>query len=295
MAPLTSVFIHFLSGSKNEPNAVREVLQEYGTLRPHLKLDDENVEFIVGNCEPEVGQYVEGQTEVIVGDQTLNVFKRIHVCCYKDTFMYNFDRMRIDYIEPYFNTQQRCEFKAGFEFSQDGKRFHVVAVDPADSLGVVGKDTIIFFEDHIERDVLESLQVLPYETGLPDKYRPTKLSLDEQGLLRDYLKPYFEQRSAGLKRTEVLEIDGVKFKIIGMKPDPGDKVGGGVGKDTVITCKGVALRESFEPKAKAASSKAKAKAKGKAAAAKAGPPAPDQGQSHSGDGGSSGNGNCTIS
>jgi len=121
---------------------------------------------------------------------------------------------------------------------------------------------VVFFEDHIERTVLESLHLLPYETGLPEKYRPTRLSLDEEGILRDYVRPYFEQRSSGLRKTDIVEIQGVKFKIMAMKPDPGDQVGGGVAKDTVLSCKGVALKESFAP-----ASRAKGKAKAKAAAA----------------------------
>ena len=41
--------------------------------------------------------------------------------------------------------------------------------------------------------------------------------------------------------------------------------GGGVGRDTVISCKGVALKKAFEPKAKSASgTAAKAKPKPKA-------------------------------
>lgn len=242
MAPLRSCFLHFFAGVPNNPSAVRLVLDERGTLQSGLKLDAPGVEFLVGECTPSVGQYVEGKTEVIVGDEKLSIFKRVQVCPYKDTFEYSYDRMMFDYIEPYFNTQQQCNFSTGFDFAYQGRRFNVVAVDPAGTSGVVGKDTVVFFEDYIERKVLKHIQILPYETGLPEKYRPTKLSLDEEGLLRDFVRPYFEQRSSPVKKGDVLEIDGVKFKVLTLTPDPGE-TGAGVGSGTTFSCKGVALRE----------------------------------------------------
>ncbi|CAJ1403253.1 unnamed protein product [Effrenium voratum] len=160
-----------------------------------------------------------------------------------------------NHIVPYFQSSQVGEFTKGFDFSHDGVRFQVVGVLPEDGYGVAGQSTEIFYEGpEIERKVLERLHALPFEDGLPEKYRPSKLSLDEAALLRDFLRPYFGQRSATVKANDVLEIQGVKFKVISTRPTEG----GGVGKDTELVCQGVALRESFQP---AARSKAKAAAK----------------------------------
>mmetsp|Transcript_14841 Transcript_14841/g.42768 ORF Transcript_14841/g.42768 Transcript_14841/m.42768 type:complete len:285 (+) Transcript_14841:58-912(+) len=284
MAPLKGVLIHLLAGAKNEEAAVVDALVEQGTLSTGLRVDSGDVEFIVGTCDPEVGQYVKGRTEVIVGDQTLRVFKKVHVLPYLDTFAYNNDLMYFENIKPYFDTKQRGEFSVGFDFAYKGVRFSVVGTEPADSFGVVGRDTIVFYEGPaIERSVLDRVQLVPFEDGLPEKYRPTKLSLDEQGLVRDYLRPYFEQRSAVVAPGEVLEIQGVRFKVVATRPSSG----GGFGRDTELACQGVALRAAFstDPAAKA---KAKGKAKAKAGALPGGVrPAP---------GGSDGSGGgCAIS
>ena len=168
-----------------------------------------------------------------------------------------------NHIVPYFQTQQVGEFTKGFEFSHDSVRFQVVGVQPEDSYGVVGHSTEIFYEGpEIERKVLERLQLLPFEEGLAEKYRPSKLSLDEPGLLRDYVRPYFVQRSADIRAGDVLQIRDLRFKVVATRPSEG----GGVGKDTELACQGVALKEHFKPPARA---KPKGKASAKAAAAKA--------------------------
>ena len=97
---------------------------------------------------------------------------------------------------------------------------------------------------------------------MPEKYRPSKLSLDEAGLLRDFVRPYFEQRSTSIKAGDIVEIRKVKFKVITTRP----AAGGGVGKETELACQGVALKESFQPTRAAAS---RPKAAAKTAAAKA--------------------------
>ncbi|CAJ1403252.1 unnamed protein product [Effrenium voratum] len=138
---------------------------------------------------------------------------------------------------PYFQSSQVGEFTKGFDFSHDGVRT---------AYGVAGQSTEIFYEGpEIERKVLERLHALPFE-ACREKYRP-----QQAALLRDFLRPYFGQRSATVKANDVLEIQGVKFKVISTRPTEG----GGVGKDTELVCQGVALRESFQP---AARSKAKA-------------------------------------
>ena len=182
----------------------------------------------------------------------------------QDTFKYNFDHMYHNHIVPYFQTQQVGEFTKGFEFSYESVRFQVVGVQPEDSYGVVGHSTEIFYEGpEIERKVLQRLQLLPFEDGLPEKYRPNKLSLDEPGLLRDYVKPYFAQRSADVRAGDVLQIRELRFKVVATRPSEG----GGVGKDTELACQGVALREHFKPQPRGQpKGKATAKAAAKAAA-----------------------------
>lgn len=182
----------------------------------------------------------------------------------QDTFKYNFDHMYHNHIVPYFQTAQIGEFTKGFEFSFEGVRFQVVGVQPEDSYGVVGSETEIFYEGpEIERKVLERLQLLPFEEGLHQKYRPTKLTLDEAGLLKDFVRPYFEQRSTSVKAGDVLEINNVKFKVITTRPTEG----GGVGRDTEFACQGVALKETFQPPARAVRPKAAAKTAAAKAAA----------------------------
>eukprot|EP00929_Paragymnodinium_shiwhaense_P027113 TRINITY_DN15990_c0_g1_i2.p1 TRINITY_DN15990_c0_g1~~TRINITY_DN15990_c0_g1_i2.p1 ORF type:complete len:234 (+),score=64.51 TRINITY_DN15990_c0_g1_i2:462-1163(+) len=201
--------------------------------------------------------------QVILGDKALTVFKKVHVLPYKDTFTYNYDFMYHHHLVPYFETGQTGEFTTGFEFHNNGVRFQVVGVQPENTHGVVGKNTEVFYEGPaIERKVLERLHLLPFEAGLPDRYRPTRLTLDDKGLVRDYVRPHFEQRSAEVAPGEIIDIKGVSFKVIACRPTDG----GGVGKDTELVCNGVALKP-------AASAKAKGKAKAKATAGGGGYPA----------------------
>lgn len=289
MAPLIFLRVHFLNSEKNEEEPVLAALADYGTLTTGLRIEADGVELIVTTCVPDAGQYVRGKTECIAADQVLPVFQKVHVLPYKDTFRYNFDFMYHEHIVPYFNKKQAGEFTVGNDFAYDGVRFRVEGVLPENTMGVVGKDTTIFFEgDPIERQVLERLQVCPYKEGLPEKYMPNPLSLDEPALLRDYLRPYFEQRSAIVGPGETLEIQGVRFKVIALKPGGG----GGVGKETELACQGVALRENFG----GASAKAKAKSKASAKAGAAGSSASSAAQSKGGGKGSDGkNQNCTVS
>ncbi|CAE7033418.1 B''BETA [Symbiodinium sp. KB8] len=252
----------FFSIFTNTAEAVRSALRDFeDDLHTGLRLESPGAELVVGACEPPAGGRFGAKTEIILADQVLGVFQKIHVLPYKDTFKYNFDHMYHNHLVPYFQTQQVGEFTKGFEFSYDSVRFQVVGVQPEDSYGVVGHNTEIFYEGpEIERKVLERLQLIPFEEGLPDKYRPNKLSLDEAGLLRDYVRPYFAQRSAAVRTGETLQIRDLRFKIIATRPSEG----GGVGKETELACQGVALKEHFKPPPRA---QPKGKAAAKAAAA----------------------------
>ena len=99
---------------------------------------------------------------------------------------------------------------------------------------------------------------------MPEKYRPSKLSLDEAGLLKDFVRPYFEQRSKSIKAGDTVEIRNVYFKVITTRPAEG----GGVGKETELACQGVALKESFQPPARTSRPKAAAKTAAAKAAAR---------------------------
>merc|ERR1712217_690199 len=168
--------------------------------------------------------------------------------------------MLSNHITPFFENCQAGAFTEGFEFSHEGVRFCVVGVMPEKGYGVAGKNTTIFFEgDAIERDVLKSLNVVPFEDGLPDRYRPTKMSLAEDAIKRDFTLPYFTQRSAPVKVAEMLEIEGLKFKVVSCTPS----AGGGFGRDTELQCKGVALKMAFEKTAAKSKAAVKAKAKPK--------------------------------
>ncbi|CAE8602150.1 unnamed protein product, partial [Polarella glacialis] len=219
---------------------------------------------------------------VILADQVLKVFQKVHVLPYQDTFKYNYDFMYHEHLVPYFQTAQVGEFTEGFDFAQNGVRFSVISVEPKDSYGVVGQATDIFYEGPaIERKVLDRLQLVPFELGLPEKYRPTRLSLDEAALLRDYVRPYFQQRSAPVSMGQAIHIQGVKFKVVACRPSEG----GGVGKDTELACQGVALKgagdfRSPAPKARPGSApKSKAASRPPAAAGSEGSRAWNVGQS----------------
>lgn len=234
-----------------------------------LRLDGPDAEFIVGTCEPSTGRYVANKTAVTLADQVLNVFEKLHVLPYKDTFTYNYDFMYHEHIKPFFLTSQAGEFTVGFDFAYKGVRFNVVGTLPEKSYGVAGQATQIFYEGPaIERKVLERLQLVPFEDGLPERYRPTKLSLDEAALLSDYLKPYFAQRSASLSPGEAFHVKGVKFKVVSCRPAEG----GGVARDTELACQGVALKEADAFRTAKAKAKPKAAPSGQEAArAPAGP------------------------
>ncbi|CAK0823799.1 unnamed protein product, partial [Prorocentrum cordatum] len=107
----------------------------------------------------------------------------------QDTFKYNDDYMFNEHIVPFFHTAQVGEFTTGYDFAHKGVRFSVMGVLPEDSYGVVGRMTEVYYEGPaIQRKVLHRLQVVPFEDGLPERYRPTRLSLDEAALLQDYVR-----------------------------------------------------------------------------------------------------------
>lgn len=257
MGVLRRLTVHGLAGARNEEEGVLQALSDQGTLSSGLRLDGPGVEFIVGNCEPATGSFDRARTEVIMADQVLKVFQKIHVLPYQDTFKYNYDYMYNEHIVPYFHTCQVGEFTVGYDFAHAGVRFTVVGVLPEKAYGVVGQSTEIFYEGPpVERQVLERLQLLPFEEGLPEKYRPSKLTLDGEALLRDHVRPHFEQRSATVAPGDVLPLNGIRFKVVACRPSQG----GGVGRDTELICQGVALREAFAARPKAGPKAAGAKA-----------------------------------
>jgi len=267
MVKLTRIFVHCLAGHSNTPDAIKDTLRAAEMLKPGMRVDGPGAEVIVGSCEPVSGGRLDARTEVTVGTEVLSVFDKVHVLPYKDTFKFNYDHMYHNHIAPYFHTCQVGEFSSGFDFAHEGVRFSVVGVVPEGVYAVVGCNTQVFYEGPpIERDILHSANLVPYQEGLHERYRPTTLSLDSEALLRDYVRPYFAQRSAKIVPGDVLEIKGVRFKVTGCAPS----TGGGVGRGTQLECKGVALKESF------AKSKAKAKAKANAVA-QTGHTAPDEG------------------
>eukprot|EP00419_Tripos_fusus_P037309 CAMPEP_0172765080 /NCGR_PEP_ID=MMETSP1074-20121228/178564_1 /TAXON_ID=2916 /ORGANISM="Ceratium fusus, Strain PA161109" /LENGTH=284 /DNA_ID=CAMNT_0013599963 /DNA_START=24 /DNA_END=875 /DNA_ORIENTATION=+ len=258
MVILRRLTVHGLDSAKNGEEDIFRLLADQEELSAGMRIDGPGAELIIGNCEPSLGSFSQGKTEVTLADHVLKVFQKVHVLPYHDTFKYNFDHMYLHHMVPYFQSCQSGEFTEGFDFTHENVRFSVVGVFPAKSYGVVGQATEIFYEGPaIERRVLQRLQVVPYEVGLPEHYRPTKLSLDEAALLSDFLRPYFEQRSAELRTGDVVPIHGVRFKVIACRPSEG----GGVGRDTEIVCQGVALRENPVTQNAAAKTAAKGKAR----------------------------------
>lgn len=283
MVLLQKVYIHYLESSPNDAAAVRQVLKDRGGLRPGWRVDGSGVEFIVGSCEPASGgRYGEDTTEVIVGDRVLKVFEKLHVLPYQDTFKYNYDYMFNEHVVPFFKTAQEGEFTDGFEFSHEGCRFRVVATVPENVHGVAGNSTVIFHEGPlIERIVLSRVTVLPYEDGLPDKYKISKLKIDDEGIKRDYVAPYFAQKSEVVNPGKIITIKDVRFKVVTCTPISG----GGVGEHTEIACQGVALRENFGKASAKTTPKSKAKPGPNVSSSRETPPGED----------SSNGGKCTLS
>lgn len=256
--------MHGLESARNDEEAIFRLLADQEELSAGMRIDGPGAELIIGYCEPSSGSFSQARTEVTLADHVLKVFQKVHVLPYQDTFKYNFDHMYLHHMVPYFQTSQSGEFTEGFDFTHEGVRFNVVGVLPEKSYGVVGQATEIFYEGPaIERKILQRLQVVPYEEGLPERYRPTRLSLDEAALLSDFLRPYFEQRSAEVRVGDVIPIQTVRFKVVACRPSEG----GGVGRDTELVCQGVALREAPATRDAAAKTTAKGKARPSAKAA----------------------------
>merc|ERR1711920_194027 len=111
-----------------------------------------SVEFIIGICEPVVGRYSELDTEVIVADNVLPVFEKVHVLPFRRTLpaLGNASYHHLTYfnrhVAPFFERHQFGTFGEGWEFSFDGITFKVVGVLPQHSIGAVGRATHIFGE-----------------------------------------------------------------------------------------------------------------------------------------------------
>lgn len=266
MVILRQITVHCLEGARNGEEAIFRLLADQEELSTGMRIDGPGAELIIGNCKPSSGSFSQTKTEVTLADHVLRVFQKVHVLPYQDTFKYNFDHMYLHHMVPYFQSCQSGEFTEGFDFTHEGIRFSVVGVLPAKSYGVVGQATEIFYEGPaIERKVLQRLQLVPYEDGLPEWYRPTRLSLDEAALLSDFLRPYFEQRSAEVRVGDVIPIQGVRFKVVACRPSEG----GGVGRETELVCQGAAFREFPTTRDAAAKAAAKGKARPNAKAAMA--------------------------
>lgn len=254
IAPLKTLRIHGLQGSRNNDRDVYKLLLEQKVLRVGMRLDGDDVELIVSECTPEEGCCVQS-TDITFATQVIKVFEKVHVLPFRDTYKYNFDHMYNEHMVPFFNGHQNGEFTEGFEFAYKGARFRVVAVVPDKSYGIVGKGTEIFYEGvPLERVCLSKVHVLPFEEGLPEKYKTGKFSLDDVALKRDFLTSHFAQLSYDITAGETFTISDVRFKVVSTVPAKG----GGFGDDTELLCQGIALKERL-PKA---SPKAKAKAKG---------------------------------
>lgn len=264
MVVLRRLTVHGLESARNGEEDILRLLADQEELSAGMRIDGPGAELIIGACEPSSGSFSQAKTEVTLADNVLRVLQKVHVLPYQDTFKYNFDHMYLHHMVPYFQSCQSGEFTEGFDFTHEGVRFSVVGVLPEKSYGVVGQATEIFYEGPaIERKVLQRLQVVPYEDGLPERYRPTRLSLDEAALISDFLQPYFAQRSAEVRVGDVIPINDVRFKVVACRPSEG----GGVGRDTELVAGGVALKESAASRDAAAKTAAKGKARPSAKAA----------------------------
>ena len=83
---LQRVTVHALASRGNAPREIQEALQgAEDDLHPGLRLEGPGVELVVGECVPSAGR-VTKRTEVILADQVLQVFKKVHVLPYKARF-----------------------------------------------------------------------------------------------------------------------------------------------------------------------------------------------------------------
>jgi len=106
--------LHCLEGSANDAIAIRMALRRRrAALSAGLLLNGPDVEFIVSACEPIIGWDEEGVTEVILGDETLRVFKKVHVLPYRHECDHDWRLLFHEYVAPFFERRRSAPCREG--------------------------------------------------------------------------------------------------------------------------------------------------------------------------------------
>lgn len=184
-------------------------------------------------CDPPQGGYFDpAATTLTVDTQPLPTLARIHILPYLDAKPPNRNLTINEFAQPFFAANSVTMVAVDFEFGHGTCRFRVVGCDPAGP-AVVGPETEVFWEgEPIQRRLLKEVAVLPYSHTLP-RVAPGGAPPD---LFRDYIRPYFAQRSAPLHPADEFEFRGVRFRVVKCEPP-----GGGPCKDTIVHTNGPAL------------------------------------------------------
>ena len=161
--------MHAIEGTEVSRATLFPALKERDRLCSGVRVadDDNGVEVLIGKCDPiQGGVFKEDVTTVILANQKLKSFAKVHVLPFEDTFQYNFEHLFQKNIKPHFDKKQEGSFEKGFEFAFDGIRFRVVDAvfkdEKESGPGVVTRNTEMFYEGPLnERTVLKSLHVLP--------------------------------------------------------------------------------------------------------------------------------------
>lgn len=166
---------------------------------------------------------------------------RVRILPFKDTFELNFDHMTRSYVLPHVRSPAIADpgtgrgLRAGDEFSAKGGcvRFRVVACEPVEG-GLPTDATVVLCEgDPIERVLLKSVTMLPFESSMP-----LLKGKGPRDLLQEFVGPYLEQHSADLVVGKVHEIRGAKFKVVRTEPSSG----GGAHVDAEIITTGLPVQ-----------------------------------------------------
>lgn len=240
---------------KSASEVMAEALRERGggCLRPggRFRVREDVHVAVVCTDPPDGGLFEPCSSQVVVEPERLPVFRRVHILPFKDAAPADRACTITEYIRPFFEQCGARPIMVEFEFGYAGCRFQVIGCDPPGP-ALVGPTTDVFWQGPaIERFLARRISVLPYSHTLPS---PT-LGAAPADLLADYVRPYFDQRSAPLRAGDEFETRGVRFRVTHCEP-PG--TGPAAGTEVLVNgqpltecswegCSSLAIRRCSEP------------------------------------------------
>eukprot|EP00931_Biecheleriopsis_adriatica_P009463 TRINITY_DN110537_c0_g1_i1.p1 TRINITY_DN110537_c0_g1~~TRINITY_DN110537_c0_g1_i1.p1 ORF type:complete len:317 (+),score=58.33 TRINITY_DN110537_c0_g1_i1:20-970(+) len=190
---------------------------------------------VVVDCEPLSGGFFDAATTLLAVEALpLPVMQRCHILPFVDACPEQRDLTIQKYVMPFVERSSCQLIEAGFEFAHAGCRFKVMACDPAVP-AVLGPQTEVYWEGPaLERRVLTKVAVLPYSNTLP----PPGPDGQKPDLHKEYVLPYFQQKSSPLNPGDEFEHRGVRFRVVHCEPP-----GAGPADSTQVSSEGLALIE----------------------------------------------------